>query len=379
MSATNINRYLTNYAEPQAALYAAKVSKQYSHAIIIPMFDEDPACLTSVLRHHPHTDALIIAVVNVPDDAPAQAVTNTLKLLEAVSLGTNLDVLAIDCASPGLSLNAQQGVGLARKIGTDIALQLYAQNKVTNPWLYQTDADAELPDSYFSTPLPPNGAVVFGHQHYSDDPLLAQAANLYDLHMRNYIDGLRRAGSTYAYPTLGSTIAVHVDAYAAVRGYPKRNAAEDFYLLNKLAKVATITFLPTPELRLTARRSRRVPFGTGPALEKICNDLEVDASGSLYLSYHPQSFELLRDALKFLDEFAEHGTNAPKVPAQEKAAELLSEIGFDKVSQVILNQYSAPLRRQTVLREWFDAGKTLRFIHQARRYHPDQPLLQTIV
>jgi hypothetical protein len=372
MSATNIDHYLTRYAESSAAFYAAKIDSKYAHCIVIPMFDEDIACLASVLRHHSASDALVIAVVNAPDNASDRALSRTRELLTAVALSTTLDVLTVDCVSPGLSLSSRQGVGLARKIGTDIALQLYAQNKISNPWLYQTDADAELPEDYFSTQLPSSGAVVFGHRHHSDNARLAQAAKLYDLHMRCYIEGLQHAGSTYAYPTLGSTIAVHANAYAAVRGYPKKNAAEDFYLLNKVAKVAPVTFLPTPELRLQARRSQRVPFGTGPALDKIYNGLQHDPSGGFYQSYHPQSFELLKDTLRYLDEFAHHQASAPPM-----IGDLLTAIGFDKVSAVIINKYSAPSRRQTVLREWFDAGKTLRFIHQARRYYPDQPLLDS--
>ena len=46
--------------------------------------------------------------------------------------------------------------------------------------------------------------------------------------MSYYVAGLAMAGSGYAHHSLGSTIAVHAKSYAAVRGYPKRSAGEDF-------------------------------------------------------------------------------------------------------------------------------------------------------
>ncbi|GIR63469.1 MAG: hypothetical protein CM15mP68_1350 [Pseudomonadota bacterium] len=62
-------------------------------------------------------------------------------------------------------------------------------------------------------------------------------------------------GSAYAYPTLGSTISVHAQSYARVRGYPKRNAGEDFYLLNKLNKLHPVQVLQQPVIEVQARLS----------------------------------------------------------------------------------------------------------------------------
>ena len=64
--------------------------------------------------------------------------------------------------------------------------------------------------------------------------------------MSYYVAGLAMAGSRYAHHSLGSTIAVHAKTYAAVRGYPKRSAGEDFYLLNKICKLAPVERLAGP-------------------------------------------------------------------------------------------------------------------------------------
>ena len=68
---------------------------------------------------------------------------------------------------------------------------------------------------------------------------------------------------------MGSCLAVRPEAYAAVRGFPRKNAAEDFYVLDKLAKVGTIARLAGTPLLLEGRLSDRVPFGTGKALSDL--------------------------------------------------------------------------------------------------------------
>ncbi len=93
--------------------------------------------------------------------------------------------------------------------------------------------------------------------------------------------------------------------YAGVRGYPKRSAGEDFYLLNKICKLAPIKRLLEPTLTIQARPSSRVPFGTGPALQRIVRSLAEDPSGNGYLSYHPTCFRITRH------ELLTHWTNGP--------------------------------------------------------------------
>ena len=377
-----ISHYLANYAEPQTSTYASQVNRQYARALVIPMYDEASDCVTDVLRHHTTrtiADTLVIAVVNAPDDAAPAPLARTRALLRKLATLNPQNLLVVDCVSPGLVLATKSGVGLARKIGSDIALQLYAQGSIRSPWIYQTDADAVLPVSYFETHLKGAGAVVFAHAHTSPDPQMACAARLYDLHMDHYLQGIKDAGSKYAYPTLGSTIVVHAKAYASVRGYPKRNAAEDFYLLNKVAKVAGVVYAADIQVTLQARASSRVPFGTGPALTEICAGLQVDPSGSFYLSYHPASFTLLADVLRYLDGFAEDLGAPTKQRAQtEKLVAILATLRFDKVRHTITTKYSSTTRRREILQQWFDAGKTLRFIHEARRFYADQSLLHSL-
>ena len=53
----------------------------------------------------------------------------------------------------------------------------------------------------------------------------------------------------------------HLDT-ALSHGFPRRNATEDFYILNKLAKVGSIARLAGTPVILEGRLSDRVPIGT---------------------------------------------------------------------------------------------------------------------
>ena len=369
----SVEKYLARYADVDAQVIA-RVTGNYRGSLVVPVFDERPEALEALLAAVPE-DTLAIIVVNAPDDAPATEIEATRDLLRHLRASKRANLACIDRVSDARTLPSREGVGLARKIGTDTALALRASGVVNGDWIWQTDADVVLPEGYFdiTNAAHPPGVLVLAHQHVSPDPIIQYAADLYDQHMAYYIAGLAAAGSPYAYATIGSTLVVHADSYASVRGYPRRNAGEDFYLLNKLAKVSTVTSLDGPTIELEARLSHRVPFGTGPALRHICALLAETPDGSTYLSYDPNTFRLMKQALDALQTYAATAQLPPG-----PIAELLSAIGFDRVCENIAARFDAGHRRHKALTDWFDAFRTMRFIHEARRYHPDTPLLATL-
>ena len=372
---SSLDQYLSRYAEPVAREAGLPSDSQFRAALIVPFYDEPTAAFNRLQAAARQADVLLIAVINVPDGAPDESHTRTRELLDHAR--TRADhALIIDCVSPGKALPQKQAVGLARKIGTDLACRLWRDGYLESAWLYQTDADAVLPADYFDHNLESYGAgaLVFAHHHVADAPQLARAAELYDWHMAYYHTSLARVGSPYAFPTLGSTIAVRADAYAAVRGYPRRNAGEDFYLLNKVQKVAGVRYAPHVTVTLAARRSHRVPFGTGPALADIVELLERDPSGASFRSYHPRAFALLGDALTSLRRFAADADHTFKPQVEE----VLEALGFARMRALAHVKYPAEGRRQKALDDWFDARRTLRFVHESRRFWPDQPLLASL-
>ena len=70
-----------------------------------------------------------------------------------------------------------------------------------------------------------------------------------------------------------------------------RNAAEDFYLLNKVRKVGRVVTLGGDPIVLSSRGSDRVPFGTGRAV------LDWDGDARLY---DPRCFDVVRRAREAL-------------------------------------------------------------------------------
>ena len=370
MCTETVSRYLARYGEPEAS--PAQIPRHtYDNAVVIPCYDEDPDCLDNALGPV-EGSPLAIVVVNAPDDAPTAPLARTRALWRSLAGKTSghfqwartpggIDVLAIDRAGPGRQIPRRQGVGLARKIGADVACALLARGAIRSPWLHFTDADVRLPADYLQHPPARSGSVVMPFRHEAAGPLEARAER-YELHLRYYVDRLRYAGSPYAFHTIGSTIAIHADVYAKVRGVPKRNAGEDFYLLNKAAKVAPVFAATGPEIVIGARLSNRVPFGTGPALRAM-NDVPS------FASYAYKSFDLLREAIGFIDQ----GTFM-----QPRTHRLLDELGLFHRLERAQAQYRNPQSLRKAMHQWFDAFRTLRFIHLARRYHPDPPLAPTL-
>ncbi len=364
---TALSAYLARHAEAAAPALAERVTSRFQRALIIPAYAESPAFAERFLARDDARTTLLVVVVNQPEQAPPAAAQRTADLLEKLSHLTSPSLVTIAATNPPLP--RRQAVGLARKLGTDLAALLHARGQLISPWLYQTDADATLPVHYFQpdSSLPHAGAIVFSHRHVSDNPALAAAAASYEAHMAHYVRGLQFARSPYAYPTLGSTLAVHVESYAAVRGFPRRDAAEDFYLLNKVAKVGGVQWLRDVVVTLQARRSQRVPFGTGPALERILGAGEVT-------TYNPACFALLREVQQHLETLAAAPAEASTLSAP--AATLLDNLDWPEVATRFLTQHRHAPARRKAFHDWFDAFRTLKFVRAAEHMHPPLPLHQ---
>jgi hypothetical protein len=406
-----LEKYLARHLEPEGRA-VGKLATTFGHAIAIPAYDEGDNVLRTLrsIPTGPLGEVLSILVVNAPADAPESVHDRSQQLIgqvrreygaESVKGGpSHFDwfdhprgaLLCVDRTGPR-SLPKGQGVGLARKIGCDIALQLYSQGKLRSAWIHTTDADVELPSTYFErVPLALDAdapaALLYPFWHQTESPPeLADAMRRYELFLRYYVLGLAYAGSPYAFHTLGSILAVHCLAYAKVRGFPRRDAGEDFYLLNKLAKVGPILQLDGAPLMIRGRSSHRVPFGTGAALKRI---LASSAKGEPYRVYAPDVFPQLKISLAALQLFcADRGREDPiqclkaagqmhqGVDAQQLHCELMN-LGYLSAlrhAQRISRDTATMLRH---LHSWFDAFRTLKFVHQLTRIFPKVELLEAI-
>lgn len=344
--------YLARYAEPEAGRMRSP-PRSYRHVLSIPAFDETGDFLQRVLPRGA-ADLLVIVVANVPDqvgreDAALARTRQLLDLTGGIDRARNVDVMVVDRVNAPIPRRA--GVGLARKIGADIALRRIVERRIEVPVIFSTDADASLPPGYFEAARGDAAGWVYPFVHTSGDADLARRGLMYELALRYYVNRLEYAGSPYAFHTVGSCLAIGATSYAKVRGFPRRNAAEDFYLLNKLAKVGWIRRLRGPVIEIEARASTRVPFGTGPALAKVPSDPAAMAG------YAGATFDALR---MFYAAVAAGTASSQPVPR------LLDAIGYQ------------PKRDRRAIHTWFDAFRTLKFVHAARDEFPDTPLLHTL-
>jgi hypothetical protein len=168
-----------------------------------------------------------------------------------------------------------------------------------------------------------------------------------------------------------------------VRGFPRRNAGEDFYLLDKLAKVGALHRPACEPIRLRSRTSDRVPFGTGRKVG------EIVAKGGALSTYHPKVFELLEVTLRALRQ-AVVARSAELLPSLLNAAldsgtvgavsSALEELQVFEALPSMFDASPDSRVRERRLFTWFDALRTLRFVHllEARASLTRLPLLEAL-
>ena len=174
---------------------------------------------------------------------------------------------------------------------------------------------------------------------------------------------------------MGSCIAIPARAYAAVRGFPRKNAAEDFYVLDKLAKVGTISRLSGSPLLLEGRISDRVPFGTGQGALAAST---ADAARSRNSASTTRRFRapgrvasrprrrrgLGRRRLDAAIDGAPAGQSV--LPDRGARRGPLDKIGaFAAIAEAIARS-NDPQTLRRHLHTWFDAFRTLKLIHALR-------------
>jgi hypothetical protein len=408
---SNIAKYLSQYAERETHIcdqVATAVAKaQWDAVVAVPLCAESQsieALLYSLEGAAAHSRLRVLTILTINQRASAAEWIRASNcetwdsLTEAFSplahadgetrwfLGTKgfIGVLVVDRFTAAREFPEKQGVGLARKIGSDIALGLINRRVVTSPYIFNTDGDAVVAADYFdlgqhqiSANASDTFITPFLHKP-SDDGSSEEklAIELYDRFLHLYVDGLTSAGSPYAFHTVGSTIGYHANAYAAVRGFPRREAGEDFYLLNKLAKVGPVRTRNVKPIVLAGRVSHRVPFGTGASVGKIAEQLKA---GERYQVYHQSSYFLLKVWLEEAKKFLTSGdtptllanlekrvdeVNVPRAGTQ--LIQHLRDSGALDYLAIARASSSDPVKVNRAFDHWFDAFRTLKLIHWIR-------------
>lgn len=206
------------------------------------------------------------------------------------------------------------------------------------------------------------GAAVLPYCHQrADNPQQAAAIERYELYLRHYQLGLQRAGSPYAYHSIGSALAMSPQAYVRAGGMNRRRAGEDFYLLQQLAKTSGVAQLRGTVVYPSARTSHRVPFGTG---EKIAR-LQNGDSGAVRF-FPLGGFQVLEEWLQLVSRHSDKDGEwlLERLAAREPAAaRFLQKSGFSAAWERLQRNHPQPQRRLHAFHGWFDALATLRLLH----------------
>lgn len=347
--------------------------EDFAGAVVIPALAEEASLLPTLvsLAANPPaqlTKFLVVVVINNRAAASAADRADNQRLLQRLRSGGAPPELAlawVDAASPGLELPEKEGVGLARKIGLDLALTRLDLS--TQPLLSCLDADTLVEPTYlaalqshFATATAGGAVLPFRHQDPLD-PAQRQAIERYELFLRAHQFGLALAGSPYAYISIGSALACRAEAYLAAGGMNCRSAGEDFYFLQRLAKTCGVAQLRGTTVHPSARLSQRTPFGTGRSIERLLSE-----GRDAVLCYPPQAYRLLATWLQRVT--ASPGASAETLlqAAQQLHPELgqfLTQRGWGQIWPALQRNHPRPQALLAAFHGWFDALKTVQLIH----------------
>jgi len=395
-----INHYLSNYAAGNQWQLVAGSKKDFLRVVVIPAYAEKELLFSTLvsLARNPRPDlkdTFILCVVNNKMNAPETVRQNnrqTMQYLDLLVAGKNLanydsvsisaeegqllqdaglNIGYINASSPGLEIPENTGgVGMARKIGMDMALRLLPPEDYERRLIISLDADTLVRDNYlreiqnhFQRKI--NTAVV-AYEHQNPQPAAArEAICYYEIFLRYWVLGLQYADSPYAFHSIGSTIVCTAGAYLAVRGMNRREAGEDFYFLNKLAKTGKIGYIRSTCVYPSARISGRVPFGTGKAMQR-----RLEAEENEYCLYDPEVFAILKQWLQIMKnpgDLSSENIMQQAAAIHPALAEFLKINSFASIWLKIRHNANDEKVLTRQFHDWFDGFKTLKLINYLSR------------
>ncbi|WP_298646403.1 hypothetical protein [uncultured Proteiniphilum sp.] len=266
------------------------------------------------------------------------------------------------------------GVGLARRIGMDLAVEHFLRNGKPRGVIISLDADCTVSANFFTTIWEAfshdkslNTTIHdFRHRLEKDGPVPESAARQYEAYIRYFRTMLEYTGFPCYYHTVGSAFAVSAEAYVRVGGMGRQQGGEDFYFLQKIFALGNIRELKDTRVFPMARLSDRVPFGTGPSLQKIKDEPEGNIR-----AYSEKSFHILKEFFDMKDVF--FGKDPQSAEAMTKALhpslqQFLKEIDFPGLVRDCNENSASPA---TFRKRFFHHFNAFRIIKYLNRVHPD--------
>ena len=285
--------------------YTIPAEFNYNMVLVIPCFYEPDLLTTlkSLMQCAPTQYPVgVVVVVNSSELTDKSIVEKNKKTYDEViafakeNNQTQLSFHALLCEDMP---RKHAGVGLARKIGMEWAVRGFLQSGNRDGVIISLDADCTVSENYlhliehqFATYSPNCCVLNFKHRAKDDNPALQSAIDQYEDYIWYFRNALKAIDFPFYYHTIGSAFAVSADAYVRTGGIGRQQGGEDFYFLQKVFFLEKTTELMKVFVYPEARFSDRIPFGTGPALEKI---LATD-DGVLRV-YSAEAFKRLKEFL----------------------------------------------------------------------------------
>ena len=365
--------------------------KKFNNVVVVPAIEESEnvkRLLTSLTRNDKQyfDESLFLFVVNNLESSELTVKLdnlNTLDFLRGIIgkdlrtpdtktlIDSGINIGIVDASSEGHEMPEKDGgVGLARKIGMDLALTILDYNSNRKKILICLDADCTVENNYLTSIVEAvnskNISAAYVHYEHKlpDEPKHKLAIICYEIFLRYYLLGLIHAGSPFAFPTIGSTMICDYESYIKVGGMNKKKAAEDFYFMEKLGKITRIEKIGSTKVYPSSRPSWRVPFGTGQRVNRFLQEAHDE-----YVLYDPESFDVLK---KWTEIF-----NAEEILGADEY--LLRAKEIDRAMHKFLIQNSFAENWNKILQSsksveqiwkqklmWFDGFRTLKLIHFLR-------------
>lgn len=386
----SVINYLSKYGLDKWAL-ESNCSRKFNNIVVVPAIQEYEnirLLLESLIKNDKQyfEETLVVFVVNniasSDEDVKEDNLKSLLLLKEIISGKSKIELVErinkaglnvglVDASSVDLELPEKDGgVGLARKIGMDLALKQFDFSTSSKKILVCLDADCTVDQNYLTSIVwafhhkDIHAAYIQYEHSFPENEEDKRAISCYEIFLRYYVLGLKFADSPFAFPTIGSTMICDYESYIRIGGMNKKKAAEDFYFMEKLAKINPIYKIDSTKIYPASRGSWRVPFGTGQRVNRFNARTHEE-----YVLYDPKSFEVLK---KWLSVFnSKENLNASEYlnKAKEINATLhtfLFQNKFEDSWNKILDNSKTDLQIEKQKMIWFDGFRTLKLIHFLR-------------
>ena len=339
-------------------------------AVVIPVFKDFMvfSAIESLKESYFHTKnskikPALVVVINHPentDPATAQKNKHLAQMLKKISTPFPVKIIeAYDLPQK------YAGVGLARKIGMDAASAHFFKNKIENGIIVSLDADTVVSGNYFEAIINEfnineklNGISIYYEHLPAKNKKIDLAITLYELHLRYYVNMIRKIGFPFAFHTIGSAFAINYRAYIRQNGMPKKQGGEDFYLLNKIMIEGNYKDLTSTTVYPSARPTQKTPFGTGKTITSI-----IRSDSHIFYTYNPQAFYLLKQITTNINTLYKGNCQDYLKHLPAETVNFLDAINFcDNINKIKSNTTNFNSFRKAFF-TWFNGFKAVKFLN----------------